>query len=324
MLKYRAWVFQELVLAPRTIYFASQQLHWECISTRACETFPGSYEKGTLTTPGLPASIWDSSRSSIAFKWSGIVDHYSYGRVTFRKDKLVALSGVARRFARKFGTTYVAGMWKEELLNQLLWKTMDSYTESSFATETSIPSWSWASVDVGVHVPSSYEFEQFRPLVSILEATAKPVDDIFGDVEGGAIRMMGKLPILAMIVEDSSLQSCYIISIAARRRHIIMLHADRRKLAVGEDLYLLPLFGAYDLLFKDIAMEMGETIRGLVIEQVGQGSYRRTGCFESFEIVDAPVILKAQKEASYEDKYFSGEALGPDEEGHKMCIITLI
>jgi hypothetical protein len=34
-------------------------------------------------------------------------------------------------------------------------------------------------------------------------------------------------------------------------------------------------------------------------------------------------VLKAQKGASYEDPNFIEEASGSDEEGQKMCIITL-
>ena len=36
----RAWVQQEVILAPRVLLFRQQQLLWDCCETKACETFP--------------------------------------------------------------------------------------------------------------------------------------------------------------------------------------------------------------------------------------------------------------------------------------------
>jgi hypothetical protein len=36
----RGWVLQESCLSPRTVYFASPQLHWGCCELSASETWP--------------------------------------------------------------------------------------------------------------------------------------------------------------------------------------------------------------------------------------------------------------------------------------------
>lgn len=46
-LEKRAWIMQELLLAPRILYLHQRQLFWECFEQKACETFPH----------GLPESI---------------------------------------------------------------------------------------------------------------------------------------------------------------------------------------------------------------------------------------------------------------------------
>ncbi|PMD48866.1 HET-domain-containing protein, partial [Hyaloscypha variabilis F] len=144
VLKTRAWAFQESLLAPKTISFTNRQLVWECISTRACETFPNSYDVGTVTYPAIRIEYWDNPRRSISMKWSSLLMDYTEKKVTFDKDKLVALSGVARLFAAKFGTTYVAGLWKEGLVTQLVWRVSD---EPDTSVRNSMPSWSWAAIN---------------------------------------------------------------------------------------------------------------------------------------------------------------------------------
>lgn len=47
-LEQRAWVFQETLLAPRVLYFCKNEVHWECVESEACETFPG----GSVYIPG--------------------------------------------------------------------------------------------------------------------------------------------------------------------------------------------------------------------------------------------------------------------------------
>jgi hypothetical protein len=43
----RAWVAQERALSIRTIHFGSNQLFWECATSKVCEVFPDGFLSGT-------------------------------------------------------------------------------------------------------------------------------------------------------------------------------------------------------------------------------------------------------------------------------------
>jgi hypothetical protein len=45
--------------------------------------------------------------------------------LTEGKDKLTAFSGLANSISRRIGGTYWSGIWKEELVNTLLWSRAD-------------------------------------------------------------------------------------------------------------------------------------------------------------------------------------------------------
>jgi hypothetical protein len=65
-------------------------------------------------------------------------------------------------------------------------------------------------------------------------------------------------------------------------------------------------------------------ICGLIIEPVKPASYHRTGYFKVGGDENVQEVVAAWETASYSDEYFIGEVLGPNGDGQKMCIITLI
>jgi hypothetical protein len=76
--------------------------------------------------------------------WFELIARYSALNLTLMSDKITAIAGLASRFAESFKTTYLAGLWKEDLPNCLLWYVVQS--GSSKRLETCVPSWSWASI----------------------------------------------------------------------------------------------------------------------------------------------------------------------------------
>jgi hypothetical protein len=325
VLNSRGWAFQESFLAPRTLYFTPHQLFFQCISKSACETFPDSFDDGPINRPGTKFVIWDEPKVTIDDKWSSIVADYSGKDVAFRKDKLVALSGVARRFATKFGTTYLAGMWKEDLVVQLTWFTTEP---SATDIQDSMPSWAWLAINTHVESAKSIIFEEFVPLVSILEANTVVVDDEFGEVKEGKIRMRCRLPIIAGVVKEHDIQWFSMRLGMFSPSFKFSLFPDRKRYSVRQELYFLPLIRGVapndnDIVLGTYSRPRGNLICGLVIEPAQPGSYRRTGYFVGWGDDTIECFLGTQKVASYEDPDFIGEASGFDEEGQKMCIITL-
>ncbi|OAP59106.1 hypothetical protein AYL99_06404 [Fonsecaea erecta] len=236
----RSWVLQERLLSPRVLHFGADQLYWECSGLEASEAFPvgfpdglGEQFKQLLPFSGLPANMsssssspqgrWDPSpgtsngRGPYAI-WDQVMETYSAGQLSRRSDRLVALSGIARKLQRRLipHDTYLAGLWKQDLPFELLWDVKDlprsppppphlykSHSHSSrpeygygygCEDEYIAPSWSWASRMATV--PCETEtWATASTLIEITSATVVPVDhaDPMGQIRSGSLRVAGVL-----------------------------------------------------------------------------------------------------------------------------------
>ncbi|GFF22276.1 hypothetical protein IFM61606_08366 [Aspergillus udagawae] len=177
----RGWVFQERFLARRVIHFGPRQIGWECQQLQALETFPrglpptltvGSRSKPAiyealreLSQPALTNSQAArnapfSSTTDLQFAewWNNAMEDYSRCKFTFAKDKLIALTGVAKYVAmNRPADRYLAGMWQSCLAYGLAWFRIHQpgrvYSNRDYV-ECRAPSWSWASFDGEVCFPS--------------------------------------------------------------------------------------------------------------------------------------------------------------------------
>jgi hypothetical protein len=93
----RAWVYQELLLAPRVLYFSPQELIWECDEGLYCEC--GSADQNSASRKlKLERAFADSSIASIAAQWRQSIREYSPKKLSVPSLRLPALSGIARRY----------------------------------------------------------------------------------------------------------------------------------------------------------------------------------------------------------------------------------
>jgi len=137
----RAWALQEKMLPPRTIHFGDRGAFWECRTTIASEDLPDGFP-AQLVRP----LVRRRSTTKMIHLWSQIVRLYSAANLTFTKDKLPALSGVARLAYDETGDQYLAGLWKGQIEEQLCWNRWR--TKAAWRpTPWRAPSWSWTSVD---------------------------------------------------------------------------------------------------------------------------------------------------------------------------------
>lgn len=139
---HRAWVFQERLLSARIVYFTAHEIFWECREKGWCEC-------GSCTS--FAKSSWDQRKIEFPkllqkLEWEHIVDEYEYMELTFEKDRLPALAGVARRYGEWSGKTYVAGLWKEDFPRAFMWAKTYS---ASRPLRQAAPTWSWASLPRG-------------------------------------------------------------------------------------------------------------------------------------------------------------------------------
>ncbi|OAL44435.1 HET-domain-containing protein, partial [Pyrenochaeta sp. DS3sAY3a] len=114
----RAWVLQEQILAPRAVHFTENQIHWECEDLYANEVIPLGVP--TVETRGIhedPASLYPI--------WMQIIEEFSSRRITVDSDRLPALDGLASEFAQGLEvakSTFIYGLWRNDLPRQLLWR----------------------------------------------------------------------------------------------------------------------------------------------------------------------------------------------------------
>ncbi|KAF1961673.1 HET-domain-containing protein, partial [Byssothecium circinans] len=118
----RAWVLQERFLSSRTFHFTEGHVYWE--------TIEGVYSEEGPITP---------------VEWSRLVEMYTRCGLTKEEDKLIAISGLAKRIHIKSNVGYLAGLWADRLHSGLLW--MTEVEPLRKPTLSRAPSWSWASME---------------------------------------------------------------------------------------------------------------------------------------------------------------------------------
>lgn len=168
----RAWFYQERTLSPRIVHFGKDQLFWECKSKVLSEdglseenvTPEKDNENGSYYFLPFKSSFKNETRS-----WRKCIQDYSKLQLTYESDRLPAVAAVAKRMMdlRK-NDTYVAGMWKNSLLQDLGWECSEQRPFTRL--ETYIPSWSWAS-------SGSVMFEDYELLsvVKLIDLAFQPV-----------------------------------------------------------------------------------------------------------------------------------------------------
>jgi hypothetical protein len=184
-LSQRAWVVQERILAPRSLYFCEGQLFWECREQHACEAFPDgvplefisdikeywgcdvvpikAFEKAIelakahdtyanrMADDNMPWAIVQYEDPYMV--WNVILESYARCALTNPSDKFIAISGIAKDFAKAIDDEYLAGLWRRDFINGLLWTaTPEIRGDKGFvpAVRSEVyraPSWSWASLD---------------------------------------------------------------------------------------------------------------------------------------------------------------------------------
>jgi hypothetical protein len=204
----RAWVLQERVLAPKTIHFGERQVFFECMQSQACEMFPdqiptllqqyGTFKNSiSIATHNLPSPFKDLEPSTqwteYKHMWERIVNAYSKCDLTFGSDKLVAISGLARRFKACVQAEYVGGMWLTHFLEQLLWET-EGPKEIRRPDKYQAPSWSWASVNGPVGGVIDKQLRGGTPSIETVRIGAwPPGEDMFGGLSYGVLQIRGQL-----------------------------------------------------------------------------------------------------------------------------------
>ncbi|KAI1088665.1 heterokaryon incompatibility protein-domain-containing protein [Rostrohypoxylon terebratum] len=232
----RAWAHQERLLATRYISFRHDEIRFDCLEGSDCECgwmhAKNHYRNYTMN---LGNKLKQDSKMGGAEVWSDIVKDYCRRELTERSDKPVALSAVASRFHTKFGDTYLAGLWRKNLIRGLLWRVnpfgithppIPSKPEPFYA-----PSWSWISVDAkDIYLPDTYPLDD-SALVQISCAFTTPAtSNQFGPVSEGHIRLQGKLVQFTLHISTSTPSRFFFLFNQKNIRRWIQFSDDTLKL----------------------------------------------------------------------------------------------
>jgi hypothetical protein len=203
----RAWCLQEDLLLMRKLYYARDQLYWECDHLAVSED--------DLADPELPLSFAASSspsnieesesawRASIAWYKRVISLDYSRRVATKATDRLVAVAGLARHLANTVKSRYLAGLWEVSVLQGLLWQTRPVMKEG-IKTHCA-PSWSWASQEVETEWMSIGEGHgNFVPGCEYSRAhiDLSNSSDLYGGVVSGTLTIRSKVVEIVVEVAD--------------------------------------------------------------------------------------------------------------------------
>ncbi|KAH7083429.1 heterokaryon incompatibility protein-domain-containing protein [Paraphoma chrysanthemicola] len=183
----RGWVFQERRLSTRIVHYAKEQIFWECESafTSAC-----GGQNWTVQRPYHNTATCNPMKYAVIPKrgWTDLVQMYSGLSFTKSSDRLPALGGIVKQELRnRRDDVYVAGMWKDTLLEDLGFSRTACYNNLP-----GIPSWSWACHAGPVNFTSDWcEPDSFAAteLISIDVNSDGPSH--MGKVVSASIRLMG-------------------------------------------------------------------------------------------------------------------------------------
>lgn len=208
----RAWVLQESILSHRALLYDEDELRWTCPTVKACECLPEGHIRQSWSRFDKGDAETVSTRE-LSNAWALIVHEFSTRRLTYNKDKLPALAGIASEMQRYKHSTYLAGLWQDDLRINLSWFVFPRsanapYRETKRIQESTIPSWSWAKIEGEVRMRVHYDDLNNEPkldddnfnraqslLCELIDCKTTPSNPLnpFGDVRTGFLGLRGRL-----------------------------------------------------------------------------------------------------------------------------------
>ncbi|KAK4166156.1 heterokaryon incompatibility protein-domain-containing protein [Cladorrhinum sp. PSN259] len=153
--------------------------------------FRGSFAALTSQFTALEAATWQSIAPPVNelvdnflfhHRWYDLIGIYSAGKLTFQKDKLVAISSIANEVQKCHpDNTYVDGLWKETIHMDLLWYVKGGAggrlgrLPTERHADNVLPSWTWASTADSLIADGLADGDMFDPqivnMAEILDVT---------------------------------------------------------------------------------------------------------------------------------------------------------
>lgn len=259
--------------------------------------------------------------------WYQLLEVYSGKQILHRKDKLPAVAGLAYQLGSIIGDTYLAGLWARDFPQALCWlphrpssgcvRRSTSLADSKY----SAPSWSWASCHtLFSYAPVAFKsiklLTEDRPLgyyscpnsedtdilwdAMLVDAHIDFVSNRYGPVKSGSITVKGHL----LKIDISCFVSPFRENVAVynglalgtfyadakldtRKKYwALLLGYERRKTTIKS---WSSTKECTLVLFKQMRDGMERRIcLGLILMDLGCGSFKRVAYFQKFDAVWPP------------------------------------
>lgn len=261
----RGWAVQEHLLPWRTVYFTRKQIFWECDEMRGCETFPTGIPRRCI------APFLLKKRPVTRGKWYEIVSLYSSCNLTFDRDKMVAISGLARFVQQELKDEYVAGFWRQGLEIQLCW---EAPVAGRRVRPYRAPTWSRASLDGWVRLfrhgsPHSERQAYFCTRVQDIQINYASSDP-FREILSAKLRLLCEYLLRGTVQNGYGVEDIMIIASQAIKLRVCFDCIPLER-CTTKNAYILPINGSS--VYKEVI--------GLLLEPASQvtGQYQRIGVF---------------------------------------------
>ena len=199
----RGWVFQERLLSPRVLYFANNELIWECMELLDCECQGTEvrYHQTENLWP-VPKNLchpakWNSAKDDhvkLTVMWLKLTKDYTQLALSKPDDIFPAISGIAKSFGEATGWNYYAGMWKQTMIYCLAWYSFGQNLPTR-CVPWRAPTFSWASVQFNKKPSFGMDYPEWKDLdvsATVMEVVCCPKgDDPTGQLESGYIILSG-------------------------------------------------------------------------------------------------------------------------------------
>ncbi|RMX95460.1 hypothetical protein D0867_13489 [Hortaea werneckii] len=272
----RAWALQEKLLSPRTLHLGDRGAVWECRSLIANEDLPDGF------TQKLGSGLLSRTRNLQHLQqwWADVVRLFTKADLTYARDKLPALSGIARHVHSQKGGQYLAGLWGDERIEgQLCWRVEKPRIRP---TMWRAPSWSWASVDGPVSYAPTQSGICEDEYAHVVDARVTPlIDDVFSELTGGVLHISCAGVLRGCMIDRDNV----IISGDDDSFHcpVFLDTLDEPAMSPDVTVYLLPLIGGKQgtIVRRNGDQLEPKLILGLVLRATRDNprEFRRIGAF---------------------------------------------
>lgn len=209
----RAWIFQEASLSQRLLLFGKSRCHFVCRHTTSSENISAATGRPFAYFPKIfeELSGEDSNESHvhrIYLRWYYLVSSYNPLLLTKREDKLPALSGMASYAAKFIGDQYIAGLWRNDFAQGLVWHispmlSWDNLKNTLSQNPANAPSWSYFAHDDHFSIGTiDFVIDLDNTCDLTLEFSVLDVDidlagsNLFGRINHASLIISGKLFLL--------------------------------------------------------------------------------------------------------------------------------